>query len=211
MAHLDVYVDRVPGFDWEGTPTWNTRVTPLRNKRSRRNARWTEPEWRFVVPYGLEYPEHYLRMLDLQTIARGRKNALRIKNWLFNRATDWKFGVGDGVTREFQLGRLVELGGESVLLPVHALSIYSGALAPSVAAAGSPATAAFQNRTGRVLFDSAPANGAALTWSGDFDFWVFWETDDLPATIITRSGGEEVTVYNPSFVQAEPPDEDFES
>lgn len=211
MAHLDIYLERAPGFDWDGEPSWDTEVVRQRNKRTRRNSNWTESETRFVVPFGFEGSDYHLAAKDVFDVCRGRKHAFRNRDWLFYKANGWKFGYGDGVTREFQLGRLVELGGQSTMVPIYALSLDPDAPTRQVFVNGSPASAVFQERTGKVLFDVAPADEAPLTWSGWFDFWVYWDSDSFPRRIITRSGGEQVAVYEVPLVQAEPPDEDFES
>lgn len=211
MAHLDIYLERAPGFDWDADPNWNTTVVKLKNKSSRRNANWTEPESTFVVPFGFEGSDEHLAAMDVFHICKGRKNAFRTRNWLFYRANDWKFGYGDGVTREFQLGRLIELGGQSTMIPAYALSLDPDAPTPVAKVSGVAAGAVFNNRTGKVLFDTAPALAAPLTWTGWFDHWVFWATDNFPMRIITRSGGEQVAVYQANLVQAEPPEEGFGS
>lgn len=211
MAHLDIYLERAPGFDWDTTPAWNTTVTKLKNKSRRANSNWTEPESTFVVPFGFEGSEHHLAALDVFHVCRGRKHAFRTRNWLFYRAQNWLFGYGDGVTREFQLGRLIELGGQSTMIPVYALSLAPEAPTPAVTVGGSAAGAAFNNRTGRVLFDVAPADDEPLRWTGWFDFWTYWATDDFPQRIITRSGGEQVAVYEANLEQADPPNEGFSS
>lgn len=211
MAHLDIYLERAPGFDWDADPSWETQVTRLRNKRTRRNSRWSEPETRFVVPFGFEGSAEHLAALDVFHVCRGQKHAFRTRNWLFYRAENWLFGYGDGVTQEFQLGRRIELGGQSVLIPIYALSLDEDAPTPAATANNVAAPAAFNNRIGKVLFDSPPVEGAPLRWSGWFDYWVYWATDNFPMRIVTRSGGEEVAVYEANLVQAEPPDEDFGS
>lgn len=211
MAHLDIYLERAPGFDWDGEPNWDTTVVKLRNKRSRRNSNWSEPESRFVVPFGFEGSDEHLAALDVFHTCKGRKHAFRTRNWVFFRANNWKFGYGDGVTREFQLGRLIELGGQSTMIPIYALSLDPQAPTPAAQVAGVAASAAFHNRIGKVLFDVAPADGAPLTWTGWFDHWVFWDSDGFPMRIITRSGGEQVATYEARLVQAEPPEEGFGS
>lgn len=211
MAWLDAYLDKCPGFAWQGAPEWNTTVIPLRNKRSRRFARWSQPRWKFSVPFNNNFPEHYQQVLDMHSVCRGRKHFFRARNWLNYQAEDWRFGVGDGVTQEFQLGRLIEVDGESVLIEVRALSIADDAPTPAVEAAGVAAGATFNYRTGRVRFDSPPAVGADLTWSGFFDYWVAFASDELPASIDDKSGGEFVTNFVAELEEVEAPDEDFGS
>lgn len=78
-------------------------------------------------------------------------------------ATAQSFGQGDGVTQNFQLTR--SLGGfvEPVFLP----DLTAG-LVTQVSVAGTPTTAYTVSATGVIQFTSAPANGAALAWTGTF-------------------------------------------
>lgn len=208
MLYLDAYIEKCPGFAWEGSPAFNTTVTRLRNKGRRANGRWSQPEWRFTVPFSNTFPEHYQQVLDMHLICRGRRDAFRVRNWLFYKAQAWKFGVGDGVTQEFQLGRLVEIAGQSFLHEVHALSLDPAAPDPVAMVDGSPVSgAAFYDRIGRVVFDTPPAEGAVLTWSGWFDFWVCFATDDFPASIDQKSDGKFVTNYTAELEEVPPPNE----
>ena len=206
MLYLDAYIEKCPGFAWEGAPMFATTVHRLRNKARRAEARWSQPQWRFTVPFNNTFPEHYQQVLDMQLVCRGRKNAFRVRNWLFYRADGWKFATGDGVTQRFKLGRLVEVAGESFLHEIHALSLAPDAPTPVAMVDGVPAAAAFNDRTGEVEFDNPPVEGAVLTWSGWFDFWVCFATDDFPASIDTKSpNGDFITNYTADLEEVPPP------
>ena len=212
MAHLDAYIEKCPGFSWEGAPQWDTLVTPLRNKRTRRNSRWSQPRWRFTVPFNNSFPAHYAQILKMFYACRGRKHFFRVRNWLDYQAADWVFAIGDGVTQEFQLGQIVTVDTESVLIEVHALSLESDAPAPGVKVNGvAEPGVTFNDRTGKVRFDTPPTDGALLTWSGWFDHWVAFASDDFPASIDNKSDGEFITNFVAELEEVEPPDEDFSS
>lgn len=211
MAHLDAYLDKCPGFAWQGAPEFYTTVVTLRNKRSRRNANWASPRWRFTVPFNNTFPESYRQILDMFRVCRGRLHAFRVRNWLNYQATAWQFGTGDGTTDEFQLGELITVDGVEFLDEIFALSLDPDAPTPTVSVNGSPVSATFNTRTGRVLFDSPPANDAVLTWTGWFDYWVRFMADDFPAAIDNKSSGEFILNYQAELEQTEAPDEDFES
>ena len=207
--HLDAYLEKCPAYGWEGAPTFHTEIERLRNKRSRRNAAWIDAEWSFVLPFTNNSPVHYQQVLDMFAVCRGRMHAFRVRNMLFFHADDWTFGTGDGTTDEFQLGRLITVDGESYLQAVFALSIAADAIPLVARVNGTPAGATFQMRTGKVLFDTPPANGATLSWSGYFDFWVYFASDSLPYTITSKSAGVFVVNGQADLIQAEAPDEDF--
>lgn len=211
MAWLDAYIEKCPGFAWEGAPNWNTQVTSLRNKRTRRNSQWSRPKWRFAVPLNSNFPEHYAQVHKVFNVCRGRKHFFRVRNWLRYIADEWEFATGDGVTQEFQLGELLTLDGESVLFEVFALSLDPEAPTPVVMVNDTPVSATFNLRTGRVLLESPPTEGAVLTWSGWFDHWVAFATDDLEASIDNKSGESLITNMLINLEEVEPPDEDFSS
>lgn len=212
MSWLDAYIEKCPGFAWSGAPQWDTLIVPLRNKRTRRRARWSQPRWRFKVPFNASHPEHYDQVIEMFMVCRGRKHYFRVRNWLRYKAVVWEFAAGDGTTDEFQLGKLHTVDGESVLEEIHALSLDVEAPTPQVFVNGvavSPASITFNDRTGKILLATPPANGAVLTWSGWFDYWVAFATDDFPAEIETKSQGEFVTTYQADLEEVEAPDEDF--
>lgn len=211
MAHLDIYLTKCPSFGWEGAPEKETTVVYLRNGRSRRIARRAQSNWSFVLPFNSNFPEAYDQVLDTFEICNARLHAFRVRNRLKYRADAQLFAYGDGVTDEFQLGRLIELGGLSKLVTIHALSLDDAAPVPSVTVDGDPASAVFNDRTGRVLFDTPPADGAVLRWTGWWDHWVRFASDRFPAVIENKSGSDMITSYRAELEHAEAPDEEFSS
>lgn len=98
------------------------------------------------------------------------------------------FGAGDGSTTSFQLVRA--LGGqfsEAILAPVTTaatLSFPGGATVSATAPVISVGSAVASSSTysisnGVVTFASAPASGAALTWSGCFGFLCRFSDDNV--------------------------------
>jgi uncharacterized protein (TIGR02217 family) len=208
MAHLDTYLDRCPDFGWQGAPRFNTLIVPLKNKRTRRNAEWSRPEWRFNVPFNNNAPEHYQQVLDTFLVCRGRTHAFRVRNWLQYQATAQQFATGDGTTSEFQLGRLISIAGETYTDAVYALSQEDDAPTPEATVDGVVAAATFNDRLGKVLFDVAPALGTVLRWTGYYDFWVRFAADDLPYTIEETDGAEFFISGQAELEETEPPDEE---
>jgi hypothetical protein len=100
--------------------------------------------------------------------------------WLFQDVFDYEvvgatFGTGDGTTTAFQLQRPLGTfgaltGWDLVQNPVGTPSIYIG---------GTLTTPASISSTGLVTFSSAPAAGAALTWSGQFYYLCHFTEDTI--------------------------------
>ena len=89
------------------------------------------------------------------------------------------FGTGDGATTAFQLVR--GLGGfvESVYAPTGTPQIYVGGVLKT---AGTDYT--INAQSGVVTFATAPASGAALTWTGTFNWWCNWVDDKITVSRI---------------------------
>lgn len=127
------------------------------------------------------YPTHlirisysFLRLADLAALRgfflarRGRADDFLFDDRDDRQVTDQPFGVGDGVTTVFQLLRTAEGFAE----PVYAING-----APVVKVAGTT-TSVTTDGLGRVTFAAAPANGAALTWSGLYRWRVAFTRDE---------------------------------
>lgn len=180
MSHLDAYLDPCPGFGWEGGPQFKTQIVELRNGRERRNAVWSQPRHRFTAPFNNISLADYAAIKRMHLVCRGMLHAFRFRDELDYTATNDQFGVGDGTTAEFQLGKLSTLDGVEYYRQVYAI-----AGTPTITVNGSPASATVNDRTGVVTFDSSdiPGNGEILRWSGTFDIWVRFATDDLPFSL----------------------------
>ncbi len=106
-----------------------------------------------------------------------------------NAVTAMPFGTGDGATTAFQLSRLINSVGVDVIQNVNGT--------PNIYVAGTLTVPASISATGVVTFSAAPANGAALTWSGSFYFLCRFHQDTLSATrVFTRNSGSDLWVFD---------------
>jgi hypothetical protein len=150
------------------TAVWSTVKHDALSGKKTRFPLWTYPIWRFELPF------NFLRSdqinLELQTLA-GFINGLLGAATLFayndtstpdNSVTGQLFGTGDGTTLgPFQLCRTFGGFTEPVFL-------INGV--PTIYVAGVPTVPASISAYGGVTFSTAPASGAALTWTGNF-YW----------------------------------------
>jgi uncharacterized protein (TIGR02217 family) len=155
----------LPGIAYpvKRTVQWSTvKGDALSGKRTR-FALWTYPVYWYDLPF------NFLRSdaltLEWQTL-EGFINGVQGAYGLFaysdpndNAVTNQQFGQGDGVTTTFQLVR--SLGGFTI--PVF---LINGT--PTISVAGVVTASASISAYGVVTFASAPANGAALTWTGGY-------------------------------------------
>jgi len=135
------------------------------------------PLWNWTLPYSFlrsVSPHTEFQTLSTFFLANGG----RAKAWAFHdvdddTATAQSFGQGDGVATEFQLVRTISSGGFSFAEPVFVPTTIT-----SITVAGVP-TAAYSEDGGLITFDAAPANGAALVWTGTYNWLVRFDEDIL--------------------------------
>lgn len=84
------------------------------------------------------------------------------------------FGTGNGTTTQFQLKRAMGAFTESVSNIAAAPLIYKAGVLQTVT------TDYTVNATGLVTFTAAPANGAALTWSGTYYLRCRFDVENTP-------------------------------
>lgn len=194
--HLNAYLQPCPGFGWQGGPEFSTQIVELQSGRERRNARWDQARHRYSAPYNNISHEAYEEIKRMFMVCRGQLHAFRFRDELDFEADDELFAVGDGVLEEFQLAIISIVDNEPqyryIFAPVDAIEIFVDGVA---------ATATVDYMRGTVTFDTPPADGAVLTWSGLFDVWVRFTQDYLPSSI------DNVKVVNTSvdLIETAPP------
>lgn len=152
-----------------------TRRQPTVGGREFRLTYWSYPRWLFTFNY--EFLRSGPQFQEFQALA-GFYNRMYqgFDSFLVNipgdnLVTNFQFGVGDGVTRQFAVTR--DLGGFSE--PV------GYAVPTSVSINGGVTTAylLLQNRV--IQFNAAPAAGAALRWTGTYGYRCTFADDTLSA------------------------------
>jgi uncharacterized protein (TIGR02217 family) len=179
MSHLDAYLDPCFAYGWEGSPRFRTLITELQNGDEYRNAEWIEARHEYNASFLNISKEAYREVKKMFMVCRGMLNAFRFIDVLDYQATAEQFGTGDGVTTEYQLSKVSTVDGVDYTRNVYAL-----ANTPVITVNGTPTTAFTVNpRNGKILFDTAPAMSAVLRWTGEFDIWVRFTTDNIPFTL----------------------------
>lgn len=158
----------LPGQTWPRikSPQFKTLV---RRANGRRFALSLQAQPTYVIRIAYSY----LRQADFETLcAFFKARSGSADDFLFNdrddnTATDQVFGIGDGVTLDFQLVR--SLAG--FVEPVYAL-----AASPTIKKAGVTVTPTISTQ-GKVSFATAPGAGQALTWTGSYLWRVAFTKD----------------------------------
>ncbi|BCA57678.1 DUF2460 domain-containing protein [Sphingomonas sp. HMP6] len=161
------------------TPIWNTKIATAASGRERRRKQWAYPRWRFKIGHEVlrdtvAYPE-LQRLFAFFNANAGQYTEFSYFDAFDNAVVDQAFGTGDGTTTTFQLMRTGGAGAILFTEPVRSV------ISCKAKVAGTLATTTV-NYGGTVTFATAPAAGAALTWTGAYMFLVRFEQDDMDAS-----------------------------
>lgn len=155
-------------------PIWKTAVQQAVSGRELRAAFRQYPVYKFTLTH--DFLRADSTNAELQTLLgffnarKGSWDSFLYVDPLDNAVTAQGFGTGDGATTQFQLVRT--FGGD--IEPVMNLNGN-----PSVYKAGVLQTlgSGYTVSNGLVTFATAPANGAALTWTGSYYYRCRFERD----------------------------------
>lgn len=140
-----------------------------------RNTRWAQPLLRFEIsfPTSLRDDAVYLEVRNAYRACRGMLHSFKFKDWSDYQAVDEMFGTGDGVETEFALFKNYTFGSET-----HSRRIYNPVSPIALKADGVTIGSGYSvdYTTGLVTFVSAPANTVVLSWTGDFDIPVRFDS-----------------------------------
>lgn len=159
----------------QGGATWRTREVPLSNGIVRRNASRSRPLYRYAILYQNLLPAQHKAVLDAFNACRGAAYGFRLRDPAEFSVVDQPIGVGTGSSQTLQLVKTYTWGPEQVVRPIR--KPVAGVV---IKANGTPITASVDTTTGLATF-TAPA-GHSITWSGEFDVPVRFESDQLIST-----------------------------
>lgn len=214
--YLRAFIPACEGYGWAGGPEFRTRVTVLRNGRERRNADWSQPQFKFDVPFQNLLQSQYVPIFQMFMNRRGRWGVFLYRNRLNYTATDELLAVAEAGQTEFQLGKWSIIEGVSFFHEITALYTPEddgGALEvdPAMTVNGSPQAFTVDHDRGVVVFDSPMSGGEVIRWSGEFAHWVRFDADDLPWSIDNASKGEYVVNGSIYLREMPPPPEESSS
>lgn len=184
---LPVNLEKGSGFG----PSFKNVIQEAISGNEQRFAQWTKCRGVGDISYAiLESSDplgDYRAVLALFRAHFGSLLPFRFRDWSDYTATDELFANGDGVTTSFQLTKTYDpsqilLGVPGSVFYVRDIMLVSGTPIieiDGVPSVGSPAPFTI-NSSGVVTFASAPPNLSELTWTGEFDVPVRFDTDALP-------------------------------
>ena len=170
----------------QGGPEFATVIQESVSGQEQRIKVWAKCRARYDIGYSvLESDDpvgNYQAILQLFYGHGGQFRAFRFKDWSDYQAINQNFGIGDGVDTTYQLYKTYDPSLILLNTPgsiTYTREIYLLATAPTIKVNGVLTTDYTISATGLVTFTSAPANGHALTWTGEFDIPVRFDTDYL--------------------------------
>jgi uncharacterized protein (TIGR02217 family) len=157
-----------------GGPDWPAEIVTLASGREERNSPWSSPLRTYDARYGVRTPSELYTVLELYMVARGRLDGFRFQDWTDYRSgqpnqapnfADQALGVGNGVLTQFQLTKRYARGAHEFFREIKKPfgNILIGRNGAALLAGWTVDLA-----TGIVTFAAPPANGAVLTWGGQF-------------------------------------------
>ena len=169
-----------------GGPERATDVVVLASGREERNSRWAHARRRYNAGYGIKSRADMAAVLGFFEERRGRFHSFLWRDALDFRAVDEVIGTGDGETLRFQLTKRYGADFDPYLRPI------SKPVAASVVVKvdGVPIAVETDALTGLVSFETAPAEGADITASFEFDVPVRFDTDRLDVELTSFDAAE---------------------
>jgi uncharacterized protein (TIGR02217 family) len=172
-------LDACPAYTFSGGPTFSTRVNTLANGREYRNQSWVNPRHQFSAPFLNIDQEVFESIKAAFYVAKGQAYAFRFKDWTDYRATDAPLGVSPAGSTPVQLLKQYQTQAEGYARKI----VKPVASTVQVRANGTLVAGSVDDTTGLFTPSGAWAVGATLTWSGEFDVPVRFNTDQLPFTL----------------------------
>lgn len=176
-----------------GGPEFNTSVQILASGHESRNQNWARALYQWDIGYGIQDREGYIRILSFFLARRGRARGFRFKDWTDYEVDNELFGVGDGVSNEYQLSKtytdIQNAYTRDIVKPINGtIRIFNnGVEVPTT-------DYTIDYITGIVTFlerdadamamppdpgATLPALNDLLSWTGEYDIPVRFNTDDL--------------------------------
>jgi uncharacterized protein (TIGR02217 family) len=153
-----------------------TTVDQLQSGREVRNSEWVRGQHLYECTKILTPAEYRTIIKPMHAATRGARIAFRFKDWSDYQLTNAPLGNAAGGAQVLQLTRTLTWGGvdyqDIIEAPVSGTIVLS--------AAGVPIASTVDLVTGEISFTATA--GQALTVTGEFDRWVRFEDDRLPAS-----------------------------
>lgn len=192
MSFLDVTFPRQTATELEAEDLDATEVVTTASGAEKRNQPFEYMRRRYDMAAIGRTRAEAQRIYDFWQVVGGRKHSFRFYDYRHNSVTAGSVGTGDGATKVFQLRSTHSFGGQSVYRDETKVRgtpiIYVNGIAQTVTTHYTVDMA-----TGMVTFVNAPADGAAVTATFEFDVCCRFEQQRLRWKAI--SGGADRLIF----------------
>lgn len=175
---IDERLDREIEVGAKAKPRYSTDIITTDGGFEFRNSRWAYPLFSFEIdlePGAPAFDEDLQACIDLFHAAGGTADTFRFRHWRDYQALHDPIASGDGSTTQFQLYRIYARGAvtrrRKITRPIDGTV--------EIQVDGVVAASTVDAATGIVTLSSAPANGALITASFEFDVPVRFADDTL--------------------------------
>jgi len=184
MAFIEARFPTDIAFGSSGGPEYSTDIVVVQSGFEQRNANWSQARARYNVAHGVKTQAQLDALIAFFRARKGRADGFRFKDWADYKVTGQNIGTGNGTVTVFQLKKEYVSGSvtetRTITKPVSGtIAIYKNAVLQN----GSTYTADTTN--GQITFNTAPANGMAITADFEFDVPVRFDTDRLSSQLDT--------------------------
>lgn len=159
--------------------TGSTNIVELVSGAERRNARWKFKKMRFLANFALLTPEAQEEISSAFYAADAMLLLFRFRDSGDFRVVDSPFGVYAGTRDPVQLTKAYTFGPRTVFRELQAVTkarVFDGN--------GNPVAGELDNVLGLFTPDD-PWHDSVHKWSGTFDLWVRFNSDDFDMTMVT--------------------------
>jgi uncharacterized protein (TIGR02217 family) len=186
---------RLPEFIERGAqfgPTFRNVIQEAISGNEQRFAQWTKCRGVGNLGYGLQDSTDKLgdfrAILSLFRAHFGSLYPFRFRDWSDYVATNEVFGTGTGSQTAFQLTmtydpQLILLGTQGSFFYVRSIALLASTPVIKDNNVIVPSSNYSISASGLVTFTTAPTSGHQLTWNGEFDVPVRFDTDTLPVVM----------------------------
>ncbi|PCD75867.1 DUF2460 domain-containing protein [Pseudothioclava arenosa] len=199
MAFHEIRFPANLSFGSVGGPERRTEIVTLANGFEERNSPWAHSRRRYDAGVGLRSLDDVADLIAFFEARGGQLHGFRWKDWADYKSCapsgaphyeDQFIGIGDGVTRSFQLAKTYVSGGVEYTRPIKKPVL--GTVRVGVQGDHQAEAVAWEIDlgTGVVTFHDAPAEGTRITAGFEFDVPVRFDTDGIQVSVASFQAGD---------------------
>lgn len=189
MAFHEVRLDDDLAYGSSGGPSFSTDVVIMSSGHERRNIRWIDARRSWDLAYSIINQERLDSLLAFFVARQGRGHGFRFKDISDFTATVQPTALVTGL--QYQLQKAYTSGSTTILRDIQ--KPVSGQVTVYVDAVEVGATVNLT--TGIVTLNSSPGAGV-VTWSGQFDIPVRFDTDQISCRLEAFNSGDDRGAYD---------------